>query len=95
MQGTPELEPLRTRIYIDGYNFYYGSPQVAGSAAPLRKTHPAIRASQGWRWPYPAIDPSYLPLDQVLHRENHRIRCPSSRLCIVSGALSHRVAQAA
>lgn len=24
MQGTPELEPLRTRIYIDGYNFYYG-----------------------------------------------------------------------
>lgn len=24
MQGMPELEPLRTRIYIDGYNFYYG-----------------------------------------------------------------------
>ena len=24
MQGLPELEPLRTRIYIDGYNFYYG-----------------------------------------------------------------------
>jgi 6-hydroxy-3-succinoylpyridine 3-monooxygenase len=24
MQGTPELEALRTRIYIDGYNFYYG-----------------------------------------------------------------------
>lgn len=24
MQGSPELEPLRTRIYIDGYNFYYG-----------------------------------------------------------------------
>jgi 6-hydroxy-3-succinoylpyridine 3-monooxygenase len=24
MQGKPELEPLRTRIYIDGYNFYYG-----------------------------------------------------------------------
>lgn len=24
MQGTAELEPLRTRIYIDGYNFYYG-----------------------------------------------------------------------
>jgi 6-hydroxy-3-succinoylpyridine 3-monooxygenase len=24
MQGTPELEPLRTRIYIDGCNFYYG-----------------------------------------------------------------------
>lgn len=24
MQGTSELEPLRTRIYIDGYNFYYG-----------------------------------------------------------------------
>lgn len=24
MQGTPELEPLRTRIYVDGYNFYYG-----------------------------------------------------------------------
>lgn len=24
MQGSPELEPLRTRVYIDGYNFYYG-----------------------------------------------------------------------
>ncbi|WP_122433743.1 6-hydroxy-3-succinoylpyridine 3-monooxygenase [Pseudomonas viridiflava] len=24
MQGTPALEPLRTRICIDGYNFYYG-----------------------------------------------------------------------
>lgn len=24
MQGMPELEPLRTRIYVDGYNFYYG-----------------------------------------------------------------------
>lgn len=24
MQVTSELEPLRTRIYIDGYNFYYG-----------------------------------------------------------------------
>ncbi len=24
MQGKPDLEPLRTRIYIDGYNFYYG-----------------------------------------------------------------------
>lgn len=24
MQGKPELAPLRTRIYIDGYNFYYG-----------------------------------------------------------------------
>ncbi|MEH6352156.1 antitoxin Xre/MbcA/ParS toxin-binding domain-containing protein [Pseudomonas sp. 3JA] len=24
MQGPPELKPLRTRIYIDGYNFYYG-----------------------------------------------------------------------
>jgi 6-hydroxy-3-succinoylpyridine 3-monooxygenase len=24
MQGTHALEPLRTRIYIDGYNFYYG-----------------------------------------------------------------------
>jgi 6-hydroxy-3-succinoylpyridine 3-monooxygenase len=24
MQGMPELECLRTRIYIDGYNFYYG-----------------------------------------------------------------------
>ncbi len=24
MQGSPKLEPLRTRIYIDGYNFYYG-----------------------------------------------------------------------
>lgn len=24
MQGKPELEPLRTRVYIDGYNFYYG-----------------------------------------------------------------------
>ncbi len=24
MQGPAPLEPLRTRIYIDGYNFYYG-----------------------------------------------------------------------
>ena len=24
MQGAPDLEPLRTRVYIDGYNFYYG-----------------------------------------------------------------------
>lgn len=24
MQGSPGLEPLRTRIYVDGYNFYYG-----------------------------------------------------------------------
>ncbi|TVP88645.1 MAG: NYN domain-containing protein, partial [Pseudomonadaceae bacterium] len=24
MQGLPRLQPLRTRIYIDGYNFYYG-----------------------------------------------------------------------
>lgn len=24
MQGSAALEPLRTRIYIDGYNFYYG-----------------------------------------------------------------------
>lgn len=24
MQGKPESAPLRTRIYIDGYNFYYG-----------------------------------------------------------------------
>lgn len=24
MQGTPESAPLRTRVYIDGYNFYYG-----------------------------------------------------------------------
>ena len=24
MQGSPELEPLRARVYIDGYNFYYG-----------------------------------------------------------------------
>nr|WP_015061804.1 6-hydroxy-3-succinoylpyridine 3-monooxygenase [Pseudomonas syringae]AFK89081.1 hypothetical protein [Pseudomonas syringae] len=24
MHGMPESEPLRTRIYIDGYNFYYG-----------------------------------------------------------------------
>ncbi|EPJ88523.1 antitoxin Xre/MbcA/ParS toxin-binding domain-containing protein [Pseudomonas sp. CFII68] len=24
MQGSLELEPLRTRVYIDGYNFYYG-----------------------------------------------------------------------
>jgi 6-hydroxy-3-succinoylpyridine 3-monooxygenase len=24
MQGSPAPEPLRTRIYIDGYNFYYG-----------------------------------------------------------------------
>ncbi|WP_053214797.1 antitoxin Xre/MbcA/ParS toxin-binding domain-containing protein [Pseudomonas sp. Q12-87] len=24
MQGVPDFEPLRTRIYIDGYNFYYG-----------------------------------------------------------------------
>lgn len=24
MQGSLKSEPLRTRIYIDGYNFYYG-----------------------------------------------------------------------
>jgi 6-hydroxy-3-succinoylpyridine 3-monooxygenase len=24
MQGSPGLEPLRTRIYIDGHNFYCG-----------------------------------------------------------------------
>ncbi|WP_269216595.1 MULTISPECIES: NYN domain-containing protein [Pseudomonas] len=24
MQGSPEFKPLRTRVYIDGYNFYYG-----------------------------------------------------------------------
>ncbi len=24
MQGSPELQLLRTRVYIDGYNFYYG-----------------------------------------------------------------------
>ena len=24
MQGSPEPGPLRTRVYIDGYNFYYG-----------------------------------------------------------------------
>jgi len=24
MHGSPGLEPLRTRVYIDGYNFYYG-----------------------------------------------------------------------
>ena len=24
MQGSPEPEALRTRVYIDGYNFYYG-----------------------------------------------------------------------
>jgi len=24
MQGSPELKALRTRVYIDGYNFYYG-----------------------------------------------------------------------
>lgn len=24
MQGQPKKKPLRTRIYIDGYNFYYG-----------------------------------------------------------------------
>lgn len=24
MQGMPEKKPLRTRVYIDGYNFYYG-----------------------------------------------------------------------
>ncbi|MFJ5299806.1 antitoxin Xre/MbcA/ParS toxin-binding domain-containing protein [Pseudomonas sp. NPDC088368] len=24
MQGSPGREPMRTRIYVDGYNFYYG-----------------------------------------------------------------------
>lgn len=43
MQGLPELEPLRTRIYIDGYNFYYGclkgTPHKWLDLLPLFENH--------------------------------------------------------
>ena len=43
MQGLPELEPLRTRIYIDGYNFYYGclrgTPHKWLDLMPLFENH--------------------------------------------------------
>ena len=43
MQGSPELEPLRTRVYIDGYNFYYGclrrTPYKWLDLLPLFESH--------------------------------------------------------
>lgn len=43
MQGLPELEPLRTRIYIDGYNFYCGclrgTPHKWLDLLPLFENH--------------------------------------------------------
>lgn len=43
MQGRPEQNALRTRIYIDGYNFYYGclrgTPYKWLDLLPLFETH--------------------------------------------------------
>lgn len=56
MQGLPELEPLRTRIYIDGYNFYYGclrgTPHKWLDLLPLFENHilpsALLCSAQGW-----------------------------------------------
>lgn len=56
MQGLPELEPLRTRIYIDGYNFYYGclrgTPYKWLDLLPLFENHilpsALLCSAQGW-----------------------------------------------
>lgn len=56
MQELPELEPLRTRIYIDGYNFYYGclrgTPYKWLDLLPLFENHilpsALLCSAQGW-----------------------------------------------
>lgn len=56
MQGSPEQEPLRTRIYIDGYNFYYGC---------LRGT------SHKWLDLLPLFEKHILPSALVKDRDGH------------------------
>lgn len=62
MHGTPDAEPLRTRIYIDGYNFYYGclkgTPYKWLDLLPLFEDH---------------ILPSVMVRDAIAHPRQSRL----------------------